>query len=69
MGLTKRAPRATKPASYYAELTGLSSKTVKRKLREAGLQEIRYSDSPTAEVFFFQREADQYFAKRQVGPD
>jgi hypothetical protein len=63
--MLNRKPKATRPASYYSRLTGLSTKTIKRKLREAGLKEIRYSTAPTATVFFYQQEADKFFAQTQ----
>jgi uncharacterized protein YjcR len=63
--MLKRQPKATKPARYFAEKFGVSSKHIKRLADRHGWKKITYSDSPTATVYLFEQQVNDFFMERQ----
>ena len=63
--MNRREPKRTRSASYFADKFGLSARTIKRLADRNGWKKIRYSDSPTAEIFLFEKTVNEYFAEKQ----
>ena len=62
----KREPKATKPARYFAERFGVSTKTIKRLADKHGWKRITLSDSPTATVLLIEQQVNEFFLQRQT---
>lgn len=67
--MIKRKPHKTIKVSDVAELTGLSSKTVKRLADKHGWTKVRYADGPTATVFLIEKQVLEWIAERQKESD
>jgi hypothetical protein len=63
--ILKRQPRKTIKASDVAKRYGLSAKTVKRLADRHGWRKVTYNDRPTAPIFLFEAEVNEFFARRQ----
>ena len=67
--MIKRKPHKTIKVSDVAELTGLSSKQIKRLADKHGWTKVRYADGPTATVFLIEKQVLEWIAERQKESD
>jgi uncharacterized protein YjcR len=63
--MIRRQPRATKPARHFADKFGVSSKTIKRLADKYGWKKITYSDAPTATIYFYEAQLNEFFLEKQ----
>lgn len=66
MSLIRRTAQKTAKASRLAKLAGMGTRELRAIcIKELGLKEIKYSDTPNAPIYFLEGPVSEYLAKRQ----
>lgn len=64
--MSKREPKRTRRAAHYAELFGVSPRTIKRYAERYGWEVVKYDPAPTAPNYYYESEVLAFFNRKQM---